>query len=75
MNSRNTSNLEGQKLGLFIFECVMAVLYLTFGIVFLFTSLFGFIQGWIRIALGILLGVYGIFRIFRAVMKIIGKNE
>jgi hypothetical protein len=72
MESRKIpEKIEGQKLGLLIFECVMAVLYLLLGIAFLFTSLFeNVVSGWIRIALGGLLGVYGIFRIVRAVKKL-----
>ena len=60
-----------QSLGLFIFECVMSVIYLIFGLLFLFTPVFAnVINGWIRIVLGILLGIYGLFRIFRAVKKL-----
>jgi len=72
MESRKIpQKIEGQKLGMLIFECVMAVLYLLFGIALLFTSLFeNAISGWVRIALGGLLGVYGIFRIARAVKKL-----
>lgn len=68
----NTNKLEGQSLGLFIFECVMALLYLAFGVLFLFTDLFSTaINGWVRIALGVLIGIYGIFRIFRAMRKVL----
>lgn len=75
-NTRNTPKMEGQHLGLFIFECVMAVLYLVFAAVFLFTPLFsGAISGWVRITLGVLFGLYGVFRIFRAIRKIAGKNR
>ena len=62
---------RGQSVGMFVFECVMAVLYLLLGIVFLFTPLFdGAIAGWVKIALGVLLSVYGVFRVYRAVRKI-----
>ena len=71
MRTENSNKLEGQKLGLLIFECVMAVLYLAFGAIFLFTSLFATIKGEMRIALGVLVGVYGIFRIFRAIKKML----
>ena len=65
-----------KKIGWLIFECVMAVLYLLFGVVFLFTSVFDkVIQGGFGIALGIVLVLYGIFRIFRAVKKIASKEN
>ncbi|MCC8146284.1 MAG: hypothetical protein LIO93_07570 [Bacteroidales bacterium] len=76
MRQDNFRQPDGQKLGWFIFECVMAVLYLLFGFLFLFSSLFdNIIQGGLRIALGIVLGLYGIFRIFRAIKKIVQKNN
>ena len=73
MRSENNSNkFDGQQLGWLIFECVMAVFYLVFAIVFLFPSLLHLsiaIQDGLRIALGIILGVYGIFRIYRVINK------
>ncbi|MDR1436746.1 MAG: hypothetical protein LBI65_01375 [Candidatus Symbiothrix sp.] len=70
-NLKETGKREGQKLALFIFECVMAVLYLFIGIVFLFTSFYIYlIDGTVRIALGIVFGLYGIFRIYRALKKL-----
>jgi hypothetical protein len=77
MESRNNpQKLEGQRLGMFIFECVMAVLYLLLGSLFLFTSLFdGIIYGWVKYALGSLLGIYGVFRVIRAIKKISLRNE
>ena len=72
----NSNKLEGQKLGLFIFECVMAVLYLAFSFIFLFSSLFNTaFQGGVRIALGVVLGLYGTFRIYRAIKKIVRKGD
>jgi uncharacterized membrane protein len=74
MNTENSKKFNGQKLGWFIFESVMAVLYLLFAAIFLFPSLFRVqlaeqFEG-IRIALGVVLGIYGIFRIFRVIKKI-----
>ena len=67
---------DTKKIGWLIFECVMAVLYLIFGAVFLFTPVFDkVIQGGFSIALGIVLVLYGIFRIFRAVRRIISKDN
>ncbi|MDR2086068.1 MAG: hypothetical protein LBP72_02715 [Dysgonamonadaceae bacterium] len=70
---------DGRSIALFIFEAAMAVLYLVFGVIFLFTSLFDValmkISGpdihSIKIVLGAILGLYGIFRIYRAVKKLI----
>lgn len=72
----NSSQTGTTKLGWLIFECVMAVLYLVFGSIFLFTPIFDkVIQGKLSIALGIVLVLYGIFRIFRAIRKIVSKND
>jgi hypothetical protein len=70
---------NGQNIALFVFESAMAVLYLVFGVIFLFTSLFDValmkIMGAdiysIKIALGVILGLYGIFRIYRAIKKLL----
>lgn len=70
---------DAQSIALFIFESAMAVLYLVFGLIFLFTSLFDAaiakISGpdiySIKIALGVILGLYGIFRIYRAIKKLL----
>lgn len=76
MSSQKSSNFEGQNLGLFIFECFMSVLYLAFGYILLFTLFFNnVVSGGIRIALGVLLGLYGLYRIFRAIRKVIRRNE
>ncbi len=61
---------------LYIFECVMAILYLTLSFLFLFTNLFvDSIGGTVRILLGVLLGIYGIFRVYRALKKLFRKTE
>jgi hypothetical protein len=70
---------DGKALALFVFESAMAVLYLVFGVIFLFTSLFDValmkISGpdfhSIKIGLGVILGLYGIFRIYRAIKKLL----
>jgi hypothetical protein len=69
---------DGRNLALFIFESVMAVLYLVFGVMFLFTSIpdaalmkiGGTDVHSLKIALGLILGLYGIFRIYRAIKKL-----
>jgi hypothetical protein len=72
MRTENSNKLEGQKLGLFIFECVMAVLYLAASALLLFTPMFdSAIEGGMKIALGVLIGIYGFFRVYRAVKKLL----
>lgn len=76
MGQTNLSLPNGQKLGWFIFECVMAVLYLMFGIIFLCTPFFSNVieeGGW-RIALGAVVCFYGIVRLIRAIRKIIQRS-
>jgi len=76
MDSKNKDRFNGQKLGLFIFESVMALFYVAFSIVLLFTDLLSRnIPKELRIGLGIILGIYGIFRVYRAYKKIAQKEE
>ena len=71
MDSERVEKYSGQKLGLFIFECVMSIVYLALAIILLFTPFLSSIQGGLRIGIGILFGLYGLFRIFRVYKKII----
>ena len=76
MDSEKTDKYKIQRLGLFIFECVMALLYVAVSIILLFTPLFDrSIQGGLKITLGIICGLYGLFRVYRAYNKIAWKNE
>jgi hypothetical protein len=75
MDPEIAEKYNGQKLGLFIFECVMSIVYLALAVILLFTPLFPSIQGGLRIGIGILFGLYGLFRTFRAYKKITWKNE
>jgi uncharacterized membrane protein HdeD (DUF308 family) len=71
--TENSKKPDGQKLSLLIFECFMAVLYLVCGVVFLFTPYFDAVFSnriGLKPALGIVLGLYGIFRIYRAIKKL-----
>jgi hypothetical protein len=69
--SEKSEKPNGQKLGLLIFECVMSVLYLSVGILFLVTPYYSYaINGGIRTGLGVLLGLYGMFRVFRAIRRV-----
>jgi hypothetical protein len=77
----NLSKFEGRELALLIFECAMAVFYLLFACAFLFPSVFhiAFAEQLesVRVALGAVIGLYGIFRVYRAIKKIMrsSKNE
>ena len=77
MDSENGDKYKGLRLGLFMFECVMAVAYLAFGIILSLTNLLnGYLpQVWVRIGLGIAFGLYGAFRVFRAYRKITIEND
>ena len=74
MDNKKTNKWGGQQLALFIFEAAMSVLYLVFSVACLFPSLFHlqFAPQFERIvvALGIILGIYGIFRIYRVIRKL-----
>ena len=74
MNSEKSNKREGLQLALFVFEAAMSVFYLLFSVVFLFPSLSPIpfapqFEG-IRIVLGIILGIYGIFRVYRVIKKL-----
>jgi len=76
MEFNERKKFDGQKLGLFIFECVMAVVYVALSIVLLFTSFFNrSVPEGLRIGVGIVIGLYGLFRVYRAYIKITQKNE
>jgi hypothetical protein len=69
-----SSGFKGQKIALLLFEAAMSVLYLVFAVIFLFPSLlhlqFAPQLESIRVVLGIVLGMYGIFRIYRVLKKL-----
>ena len=77
MNSEKTDKLGVQKLSLFIFECVMAVVYVAASVLLLFTSVFDrtSVPKGLRIGMGIVFGIYGIFRVYRAYRKATQKIE
>ena len=76
MDSGNIDKYRIQRMGLFVFECFMAIFYVVISIVLLFSPLFNrSIQGGLRISLGVICGLYGIFRIYRAINKITQKYE
>ena len=74
MNDRRTSKKQsGIQLGLIIFECGMAILYLLFAVIFIAPSLFHFqlnVQDSLRIMIGVIVGIYGIFRVYRSIKRI-----
>ncbi|MCL1942838.1 MAG: hypothetical protein FWF54_04735 [Candidatus Azobacteroides sp.] len=73
----NNSDLRerGRNISLYIFECVMAVLYIIISYTLLFTGLFkdSMMSDNVRIGLGIIFGGYGIYRVIRAVKKSLKK--
>jgi hypothetical protein len=74
MNSKKSNRWGGQKIALLAFEGAMSVLYLVFAVLFLFPSLFHLqfasqLES-IRIVLGVILGIYGIFRVYRVIKKL-----
>jgi len=73
----NENKYGGQKVSRFIFECFMAIVYAFASYVFLFTHFFdnSILPRGMRIGLGIVLGLYGLFRIYRAYKKITQINE
>jgi len=77
MNFGIVDKNKGQKLGLFIFECVMAIVYVFLSIILLFTPLFNHssVQPGLRIGVGIVIGLYGLFRVYRAYLKIKERSE
>lgn len=76
MQQRETRNIKPQNQVSYIFECVMSLFYVAFAVVFLFTDLFiDTVNGPIRLSVGILLGIYGIFRVYRALKKLFAKEE
>ena len=65
-----------QKLGLFIFECVMSLVYVALSVILLFTPFFNrSVPEGLRIGVGIVIGLYGLFRVYRAYVKITQRNE
>jgi hypothetical protein len=71
METEDSNKVDGKNIALLVFDCFMAVFYLAFGAIFLFTSLFdSVIHGSMRIALGIVSGLYSVFRIYRAIKKV-----
>jgi len=72
----NKKKESGQSTVLYIFESIMSVFYLAISFILLFTGLFeGAIPKSIRLLLGILLGFYGIFRVYRAIRKTQNRNK
>ncbi len=70
MNHKNPK-VDGRSLFTLIFESVMAVLYVCIAYLLLATPV---LNQWIaegfRLPLGIILGLYGLFRVYRAIRKL-----
>ena len=71
MQQRENGTFKQRNLALYIFECVMSLAYIAFSVIFLFTELLkDTVSGIPRLSVGILLGIYGIFRMYRALKKL-----
>jgi FtsH-binding integral membrane protein len=76
MSFENSEQSESQKFGLFIFDCFMSVMYLVLSVILLFTAFFKiWLADGIRIGLGVIFGLYGIYRVIRATKRIIQRNR
>jgi H+/Cl- antiporter ClcA len=77
MNSMNRNKFDGRKLGTFIFDCFIAVVWLAFSIVLLFTPYFNhsILNRGLIIMLGVVFGLYGLFRLYRAFIKVKQRND
>lgn len=76
MRQRNSDLDErGRNISMYIFECVMSVIYLIVAYVLLFTNTFkgSMMSDGVRIGLGIIFALYGIFRVYRAIRKSLKK--
>jgi len=79
VSTENSDQEEGQKLGLFIFDCFMSVIYLFLSIILLFTPFVK--KNWpmmpegVITGLGVLLGLYGIYRVVRVTKRMIQSNR
>lgn len=70
-DSEEINENNWQRLSLFIFECVMAVVYVALSVILLFTPFFTrSVPEGLRIGVGIVIGLYGLFRVYRAYVKI-----
>lgn len=72
MTMNGASKPDGQKLVMLVCEAVMAVFYLVFAALFLFPEWFHLqivIQDGIRLTMGIVLTIYGIFRVYRVIKR------
>jgi cytochrome b subunit of formate dehydrogenase len=76
--SENGPEKQGGGRVIFVFEAVMSVFYLVFGGILLFTRLFdGALYGnrILKLTVGILFAIYGIFRIHRSWRRIFARGE
>jgi len=66
----NFKELDKKQLTITIFESVMSLFYLAFGIVLIATDFFRTFGDVVRIGLGAIFILYGIYRIYRACKKL-----
>jgi len=67
---KNFNELDKKQLTMTIFESVMSLFYLAFGIVLIATDFFSAFGDILRISLGVIFILYGIFRIYRSCKKL-----
>ena len=78
-NNKQENNKKGSVRNMvsYIFESIMSLLYLVLSFILLFTKLSeeAIANKYMRLLLGILLGFYGIFRVYRTIRKFQNKNK
>ncbi|GHT55666.1 hypothetical protein AGMMS49982_21810 [Bacteroidia bacterium] len=74
MANKTTGNKVTEKIAL-VYECVMPVFYVVLSGVFLCTNYFPQIAGWGRGGIALVLAVYGIYRVRRALARLKAKRE
>jgi hypothetical protein len=77
MNESEPEKRSGIRI-IFVFEAVMAVFYLAFGGILLLTQWFDralYGNRTLKLTVGILFAIYGIFRIYRSWKRISAKIE
>jgi len=77
MDLGNIGKNNGLKLSMLAIECAIALLYVFFSIVLLFTHYFdrSYLPKQLITGVGIVIGLYGLFRIYRAYVKIKERDE
>ncbi len=75
MNDKDNQKVDGRYVIICIFESLMSVLYLCMAYILIATKIFENIAAVFRIPFGILLAIYGVFRVYRAIRKLKSMKE